>query len=417
MSPMTMAEKILSQKSGEEIFAGDFCVASIDLAMVHEMLSYMIESFEEIGIPRLWNRERVVLFFDHYAPAPSIDAAEMHKRMREFARKYGIHHVYDVNEGICHQVILEQGWILPGQLVVGTDSHTTTYGALGAASTGIGLTEMIYVFESGELWFRVPETIKIEIEGILQKFVASKDVMLAIAGMYGTDVAQYKSCEFSGSCVSPMSISSRMTLCNMAVELGAKFGMVAPDEKTHTFLKGVTDKPYSPIKPDEGARYEKNYTMDAREIEPKVACPSNIANVKNASEVDVEINQAFLGSCTNGRYEDMLIAAEILKGRRIARNVRMIVTPASKAVYLECVKNGLVDIFVNAGAVFTNPACGACWGGHLGLLAKGEKVISSSNRNFKGRMGHPDAEIYLASPATVAASALRGKITDPREIE
>jgi 3-isopropylmalate/(R)-2-methylmalate dehydratase large subunit len=416
MQPMTMAEKILSQKSGESVCAGDYCVANIDLAMVQEMLAYMVDTIEEIGIPRVWNAERIVVFFDHYAPAPTEESASMHKKMRAFAEKYRIENTYGINEGICHQVLSESGRVLPSQLIVGTDSHTTTYGALGAASTGIGLTEMINVFESGTLWFYVPHTLLFRIEGTLGPYMTSKDVMLEIAGRHGTEVAQYKSVEFSGSCVSRMSISSRMTLSNMVVEIGGKFGLFATDAATHDFLKKVGNDVGSPMAADPGASYEEIFHIDAGEVQPKVACPHSLANVRNASELDIKIDQAFLGSCTNGRYEDMAMAAEILKGRKIAHTVRMIVTPASRKIYLECVRNGIAEIFIRAGAVFTNPTCGACFGGHMGVLAEGEKVISSSNRNFKGRMGHPDSEIYLASPATVAASAIRGRITDPRDV-
>jgi 3-isopropylmalate/(R)-2-methylmalate dehydratase large subunit len=416
MQSMTMAEKILSQKTGRRVYAGDYCVAGIDLVMVQEMLAYMVDTIEEIGIPRVWDAERIIVFFDHYAPAPTEESAYMHKKMRTFTEKYGITNTYGINEGICHQVLSESGRVLPGQLIVGTDSHTTTYGALGAASTGIGLTEMIHVFDSGTLWFYVPYTLLFHIDGTMGPYVTSKDIILEIAGRHGTEVAQYKSVEFSGSCVSRMSISSRMTLSNMVVEIGGKFGLFATDIVTHEFIKKVTGSAGSSIASDPSASYENVFHINADEVQPKVACPHSLANVRNASELDIKIDQAFLGSCANGRYEDMAMAAEILKERKIARSVRMIVTPASKKIYLECVRNGLAEIFIRAGAIFTNPTCGACFGGHMGVLAKGEKAISSSNRNFKGRMGHSDSEVYLASPATVAASAVKGRITDPRDI-
>ncbi|MFQ6089416.1 MAG: 3-isopropylmalate dehydratase large subunit [Candidatus Methanofastidiosia archaeon] len=411
---MTIAEQILRRASSTDVVAGEFCTAKIDRVMVHEMLSYMIEPFSELGF-KVWDSKKIVILMDHFSPAPNVKAAEMHKKMREFVSKFGLHS-YDVREGVCHQVMCEKGHVLPGELILGTDSHSTTYGALGACGTGIGYTEMISVFVKGELWFKVPETIKFEISGDFQKGVMSKDLVLEIAKRFGTDVAQYKSIEFCGKIVDEMSISSRLTLSNMSVELGAKFGIIAPDEKTISYVKKRTRKSFTPIYPDEDASYEKTFEIDISSLKPKVACPHTVSNVKNASDVNAEIDQAYLGSCTNARFEDLKVAAKILKGKKIHKNIRMYVVPASRDVYLEALRAGLIEIFVEAGAVVTNPGCGACWGGHLGILAEGEVCISSTNRNFRGRMGHKDSFIYLASPATVAASALKGCITDPREV-
>ncbi len=416
---MTMAEKILARHSGkEEVRAGEFVTADVDRVMVHEMLAFMIEIYERHNIPKkVWDPDRVVMLMDHYVPAPTVDAAEMHRKMREFARETGLKINLDGKEGICHQIMPELGYVKPGDLILGTDSHTTTYGAFGAASTGIGATEMIAVFATGKLWFRVPETIKFEIEGSLQERVGSKDVILDIAGTFGSDVAQYRSVEFHGSAVEEMSISSRMVLSNMSVEIGAKFGIIPPDKKTIEFVESVTDEPFTPVYPDDDAIYEAIHELSADELEPKVALPHSVDNVKSVGEVSgIKIDQGFIGSCTNGRLEDLEIAAEILEGNEVHRDVRLIISPASRRVYRSALEKGLIDIFLDAKAIVCNPTCGPCWGGHLGLLGKGERCISSSNRNFKGRMGHEESEIYLASPATVAASCIRGEITDPRYV-
>lgn len=415
---MTIAEKILARASGlKEVYAREYVTAKIDVAMSHEATAWVIPNFVEAGFKRVWNPEKIVIMFDHFSPAPTEAAAEMHKTVRNFVKEQGIRNFYDIREGIGHQVMVEKGHVRPGELVVATESHTTTYGALGAAATGIGFTEMAVVWATGELWFKVPETIKFVISGKLPDKVFSKDIMLHIAGKYGLEVAQYKSIEFSGSVVDELSISSRLTMCNVALELGAKFALVAPDEKTINYVKSRTEKPFTPITSDLDASYENVYELDVSSLEPLVACPNSVSNVKPVTQVEgIEIDQAFLGSCTNGRFEDLRIAAEIIKNKKIDPKVRMIVIPASREVYMDSLKAGLIDIFLNAGAIVLYPSCGPCFGNHLGLLAAGEKCISSAARNFKGRMGSPNAEIYLASPATVAASALKGVITDPRKI-
>jgi 3-isopropylmalate/(R)-2-methylmalate dehydratase large subunit len=415
---MTLAEKILARASGnKEVAAGDYVTAKIDVAMAHEGAAWVIDELVKAGIDRVWDPERIVILFDHWAPAPTELTAEMHKKIREFVKRHKIKHFYDIKAGICHQVMPEMGHVRPGELIVGTDSHTTTYGAFGAGGTGIGTTDMAVVFATGELWFRVPESIKFRIKGTLPKYVTSKDVILKIAGDYGTEVAQYKSVEFEGPTISNMSIASRMTLSNMAMEIGAKFALIAPDDKTISYVKSRTTKPFTPLYPDPDAIYEKMYELDVSDLEPQVAFPHSVGNVKPISKAEgIKIDQAFLGSCTNGRLEDLVAAAEVLKDRKVHPDVRMIVIPASREVYLEAVRAGIIETLLKAGAVVCNPTCGPCMGTHLGLLAEGERCISSSNRNFKGRMGSSKAEIYLASPYVVAASAVKGEITDPRKL-
>ncbi len=412
----TIAEKVLARASElKEVAPGDYVTAKIDVAMAHELAAYLIEPLARAGVKKIWDIDRVVMLLDHWVPAPTEKVAEMHRRIRNFAKTQGIRNWYEIGEGICHQILPEKGHVRPGELIVGTDSHTITYGAFGAAATGIGVTEMAVVFATGELWFRVPESIKFVINGKLKPMVMSKDVILHIAGKYGVEVAQYKSVEFEGSTVQNMSVSSRMTICNMSVEIGAKFGLVAPDQKTIAFLKTRTRKPFTVVKSDSDAAYEKTYEVDVSDLEPQVACPHSVDNVKSVNEVqNVKIDQALLGSCTNGRLEDLEVAAQIVRGKKVHPDVRFLVIPASREVYKAALGKGLIDIFIDAGGVVCNPTCGPCLGGHLGVLADGEKCIASTNRNFKGRMGSDKAEVYLASPATVAASAVAGKIANPR---
>ncbi|MDI9619476.1 MAG: 3-isopropylmalate dehydratase large subunit [Candidatus Nezhaarchaeota archaeon] len=416
--PMTLAEKILARASGNrEVAAGDYVTAKIDVAMAHEGASWVIDELMRAGIDKVWDSERIVILFDHWAPAPTELTATMHKKVREFVKRHKIKHFYDIKAGICHQIMPEMGHVRPGELIVGTDSHTTTYGAFGAGGTGLGTTDMAVVFVTGELWFRVPETIKFQVDGSLPKYVTSKDVILKIAGKYGTEVAQYKSVEFEGSAIRAMSLASRMTLSNMTMEIGAKFALIAPDDKTISYVKSRTTKPFTPMYPDPDASYEKVYELNVSDLEPQVAFPHSVDNVKPVSEAEgVKVDQALIGSCTNGRLEDLAAAAEILKNRKVHPDVRLIVIPASREVYLEALRAGIIETLLEAGAVVCNPTCGPCMGTHLGLLAEGERCISSSNRNFKGRMGSSKSEIYLASPYVVAASAVRGEITDPRKL-
>ena len=414
---MNIAEKILARASGrEEVKPGEILQPKVDMAMVNEITGPLaIQAFKKIGVPKVWDNSRIVLIQDHQVPADTVKSAELHRIMRQFAEEQEIKFLYDVGlGGVCHQIMVEKGHALPGDLIVGADSHTCTYGALGAFATGIGSTEMAAVFATGEIWLRVPSTIRINATGSFKKHVTPKDLILYVIGKIGAAGATYKAVEFMGSTISQISISGRMTLCNMTVEMGAKTGLINPDEETFNYVKSRARRPFRALKSDPNAKYEKTLEVDVDRLEPQIACPHSVDNVKPVKSVEgTEINQAFLGSCTNGRLEDLKAAAEILKGKKISRGVRMIVTPASQEVYLQALKNGFLEIFVKAGALVTNPTCGACFGGHMGLLAPGEVCVSSSNRNFVGRMGSPEAEIYLASPVTVAASALAGKIVDP----
>ena len=414
---MTMAEKILAKASGnKESEAGEIIMANIDVAMTHDLTGPLsVESFEKIGVEKVWDPEKIVIVFDHQVPADSIDAANNHMIMRKFVEEQGIQNFYDVREGVCHQVLPEKGHVVPGEVVVGTDSHTCTHGALGAFATGIGSTDMAMVFATGKLWFKVPETIKFDITGKLQDNVFAKDVVLDIIGKMGADGATYKACEFGGETTKEMSISDRMVLCNMAIEMGGKTGLVEPDKKTLKYLEGRSSKSYEIMRTDKNAASLETMHINVNELEPQIACPHNVDNVKPVSEVEgTHIDQIFLGSCTNGRLSDLRTAARIMKGKEVSQNVRMLVIPASREVYTNAMDEGLLRTFVDSGALVCNPCCGPCLGGHIGLVGPGEVSLSTSNRNFKGRQGSPDAEVYLSSAAVAAASAITGKITDPR---
>lgn len=418
---MNISEKILAKASGkDEVCPGEIVEAKVDMAMINEITGPLtIEAFHKIGIKKVWNNRRIVMVLDHQVPADSVRSAELHKIMREFAKAQDIPNFYDVGSGgVCHQVMLEKGHVRPGELIVGADSHTCTYGALGAFGTGIGSTEMAAVFATGSIWLRVPETVRIDVGGSFQGFVTPKDLILNVVGQVKADGAIYKALEFAGPTIDEMSISGKMTLCNMTVEMGAKTGIVNPDEATLSYVKSLTDKPFKPFRSDSDSNYERNIEVTVDKLEPQVACPDTVDNVKPVSEVEgTPIDQAFIGSCTNGRLEDLRSAARIIKGRKVREGVRMLIAPASQEVYLESLQEGHLESFVKAGAYVCNPTCGVCFGGHMGLLALGETCISSSNRNFIGRMGSPEAKIYLASPATVAASAIKGEIADPRLLE
>ncbi|NLM03093.1 putative 3-isopropylmalate dehydratase large subunit [Methanothermobacter wolfeii] len=417
---MTVSEKILANASGEkEVEAGEIVMADIDVAMTHDLTGPLsVESFERIGADRVWDPERIVVIFDHQVPADSIEAARNHMIMRDFVRKQGIGNFYDVREGVCHQVLPEKGHVVPGEVVVGTDSHTCTHGALGAFATGIGSTDMAMVFATGKLWFRVPETLRFEITGSLPEHVYAKDVVLNIIGRVGADGATYMACEFAGETVAEMSVSDRMVLSNMAIEMGGKTGIVEPDEKTIRYVEKRSGKPYRVFKTDKDAASLRVMDIDVSELEPQVSCPHNVDNVKPVSEVEgTEIDQVFLGSCTNGRLSDLRDAAGILKNRKVSDDVRMLVIPASREVYRRALEEGLMEIFVDAGALVCNPCCGPCLGGHVGLVGPSEVSLSTSNRNFRGRQGSPEAEVYLSSAAVAAASAVEGKITHPANIK
>ena len=420
---MNISEKILAKASGKSaVHAGEIVDATVDGIMIHDLTGPLaIEAFKKIGVSKVWDNKKVVIILDHQIPAESVRMAELHKMLRKFSREQSIR-LYDVGEGgICHQVMPEKGYVTPGALIVGADSHTCTYGAFGSFATGIGSTEAAAVFATGKLWLKVPEAIKFNVEGKFSKYVTPKDLILHMIGKVGVDGAIYKSIEFTGHTMRDMSIAGRMTVCNMAVEMGAKNGIVAPDETTRKFLEDRVPKIRLQIeqwKSDADAKYEKKIEIDVSNLEPQVAVPSSVDNVKPISKVgDVALNQAFIGSCTNGRIEDLQVAAQILKGKKVKAGVRALVIPASQEVYAQALKEGLVEIFTEAGALVCGATCGPCLGGHIGLLASGEVCISTSNRNFVGRMGSPEASVYLASPAVVAASAITGKLTDPRKLE
>jgi len=414
---MTFAQKVLSRASGKEAFPGDIVTAKIDLAMSHENAALVLNSFKEIGAKKVWDPERIVLLFDHRIPANTTKTAEGHRSVRNFVRKEGLPNFYDLKEGICHQVLPEKGHVLPGMLIVGTDSHTTTYGALGAFSTGIGATEMAAVWATGELWMKVPHTLRFNLDGKLEGPVSAKDVILHLIGRMGADGCDYRCAEFVGPVVDDISISGRMTMCNMSMEMGAKVGVTFPDEKTKDYLKGRTETPWQPVRSDKEAEVERDIDVELTGLSPQVAYPHSVDNVKSVEEMaGIPVDQAVIGSCTNGRAEDLLAAEKVLRGRKAADSVRLIIVPASREVYLWAADSGILSSLVRSGAVVTNPGCGPCLGAHQGLLAAGERCIATTNRNFRGRMGSPDSEVYLASPATVAASALKGAIADPREV-
>ena len=410
---LTMAEKILSRASGGEARAGDTVIARVDRLMGHEGFRLVAGVLNKAGVRRLWDPQRVVIILDHAVPAPDEATAEGHVFIRSQVEKFGIEHFYDTRGGISHQVMCEKGHVAPGELVVGTDSHSTMYGALGAAGTGIGFTEAAYVGATGELWFTVPESLLFRLNGRLPGGVMSKDLMLYLAGRFTVEGAQYASVEWLGDGAASLSVESRMTMANMAVEIGAKFGFFAPDEKTFAYLEehGLPRGSYDPVLPDPDAEYSQVHDIDLAAVEPQVALPHSPDNVRPVSEVRGQrVDQALLGSCTNARIEDLRVAAEYLRGKTVARHVRLYVSPASSDVYRQAMREGLLEDFLAAGGVVLNPGCGACFGKHAGLLGAGEVCISSTNRNFQGRMGSAQARVFLASPLTVVASAVAGEI-------
>lgn len=414
---MTFAEKVLFRASGKQVSPGDIVNAKIDVAMSHENSLLVMRAFEEMGAKEIWDTDKVIILFDHRVPANTVKTAEGHRIVRGFASKHRLPNFLDMGEGICHQILPEKGFALPGSLIVGTDSHTTTYGAFGAFATGIGATEMAAVWATGELWLRVPETMRLRFDGELQRRVSSKDAILHVAGDLGADGADYACVEFVGDVVSKMSVASRMVLSNMSTELGAKAGVVFPDNKTEEWLSGRTIGKRNAVYSDASAEIRDEIHYDVSSLGPQIARPHRVDDVVPVEEVEGKpVDQAFIGSCTNGRFEDLREAGEVLRGRIVADSVRLIVSPASREVYLEALDSGVLADLVRAGAVVLNPGCGPCLGAHQGILASGERCISTTNRNFRGRMGSPDAEVYLASPATVAASALKGEIADPREV-
>jgi 3-isopropylmalate dehydratase large subunit len=412
----TFSEKILSRKAGRPVRAGEVITAVPDLYLSHDNSSAIIGEFKKLGLARVKAPEKIIIVLDHIVPASDERYAQNHKTIREFVRAQGIPNFFDIQHGVCHQVFSEAGFALPGKVILGSDSHTTTYGAYGAFSAGIGRTEMASIWATDEIWLRVPETLRIEFRGEFPAGVSAKDAILKVIGDNGADRANYEAVEFAGPSASKFSLASRMVLSNMAAEMGAKNGYFEPDDLTLEWLKARARADFEIVRSDPGAAYEAVLQYDLSALEPQIACPHTVDNVKPVREVEGRpFHQALIGTCTNGRLEDLEVAARILKGRKIHPNIRLLILPASRAVYVEAMKRGLLEILSEAGAVILNPGCGPCLGAHEGLLAPGEVVVGTSNRNFKGRMGGRDSEIYLASPATVAASALEGRITDPRK--
>jgi homoaconitate hydratase family protein len=422
MSGMTLAEKILARAAGRRTVAPEeIVVAEVDLAMSHENTDLVRKSFVEIGATQVWNPDRIVIVLDHRVPAESERTAATHQAIREFVRQQGIRSFYDVGRGgICHQVLAENGHVRPGMVVVGADSHTTTHGAFGAFATGIGATEMAGVWTEGRLWFKAPATLRVEVEGDLRPWISAKDLILYIIGKLHADGADYRAVEFDGPAVRRMTVASRMVLANLSVEMGAKAAFTPVDELVTRYLEARVG-PLAQVDawPDAGARYERTLRIHATHelTEPQVACPHGVDHVQPLSAVEgVAVDQALLGSCTNGRLEDLEIAARIVAGRRVHPHTRLLVVPASQSIYLEAMRRGYLEALAAAGAMINPPGCGPCVGVHQGVLAAGEVCISSTNRNFLGRMGSKDSQVYLASPAVVAASAIAGRIAGPDQV-
>lgn len=416
MQGRTISQKILARNSSKRaVSPGEIVEASVDLAMSHDNALLVSKKFKEIGVSRIWDPSRVVIPFDHRAPAPTIEVADGHAQVRQFIRQAGIKNFYDVGVGICHQVLPEKGHVKPGMLIVGTDSHTTTYGAFGAFATGIGATEMAGVWATGRLWFRVPETFKFTIRGPLPRHVYAKDLILHVIGQQTLAGCDYRAVEFYGSAIDALTADARMTIANLSMEMGAKVGLLPVDDAALAYLTNHAEGPFEPVVSDEDAVYEKEFDLDARHLEPQVACPHSVDNVKPITEVEgTPIDQVFIGTCTNGRYEDLQQAADVLRGERVHASTRLLVIPASRDVFLDCVKDGVIQTLTEAGATVESPGCGPCLGAHQGVLASGERCFSTTNRNFRGRMGHIDSQVFLGSPAAAAAAALYGEITDPR---
>jgi 3-isopropylmalate/(R)-2-methylmalate dehydratase large subunit len=412
----TIAEKILSNHAGKPVKAGEVAVCDVDFCFGQDGTSaIIIDSFKKLGVSKVFDKGRFCMVIDHSAPSPNIGVSEIHKKMRNFAKTFDVG-MYDIGCGVCHQLIPQNGHITCGDLVLGADSHTCTYGAINVFSTGVGSTDLAIALASGKNWFKVPETIKMVVKGKLPKGVYSKDIILNIAGDIGADGATYKSVEFYGDAITDLSVDARLTISNMAVEIGAKAGLMEADKKVLKWVSERTQKKPSPVKADLDAKYCMLKEYDVSKLSPQVAKPHTVDNVSSVEELsDIKIDQAYLGTCTNGRMEDLEIASKIMKGRSVHPDVKFVVAPASKEIYLDAVRKGIVKTLIDSGAIIVAPGCGPCVGTHNGVLADGEVAISTANRNFKGRMGNPKGFIYLASPATVAASAIAGKIADPRE--
>lgn len=418
---MTMTQKILASHAGlESVTAGQLIEANLDLTLANDITGPVaIREMEKAGFEHVFDKNKIALVMDHFAPNKDIKSAEQCLTCRNFSGKHEIVNFFDVGQmGIEHALLPEKGLVGPGELIIGADSHTCTYGALGAFSTGVGSTDLAAGMATGKAWFRVPSAIKFNLTGSLPKYVSGKDVILHIIGKIGVDGALYRSMEFAGDGVASLTMDDRFTICNMAIEAGAKNGIFPVDDKTRAYIKGRVNREVTEFAADPDAQYDEEYTINLSELRPTVACPHLPENTKTVDELGkIEIQQSVIGSCTNGRIQDMRDAAAILEGRKVKSNVRTIVIPATQEIYLQCIEEGLAKIFVEAGAIVSTPTCGPCLGGHMGILAHDEKAISTTNRNFVGRMGHVSSEIYLANPAVAAASAVTGYITDPAELD
>lgn len=419
---MTLAEKIMAQHAvpgTRDVKAGELIFAKVDLVMGTDIASPLaIDVFERMEADRVFNKDKIALVNDHLVPAKDIKAAQLSKMMRGFAKKYNITNYFEVGRsGICHTLVPDKGLVVPGDLVIGADSHTCTYGAVGALSTGVGSTDMAAAMVLGENWFRVPASIKVNYKGVLPEKIGGKDIILYTIKQLGVDGALYRSIEFSGEVIPQLSMADRFTICNMSIEAGAKFGIIAPDEVSIKYVKERSSRHFTPVYPDDNARYESEMEIDVSNLEPQVAVPYSPANAVPVSEVSgTPIDQVVIGSCTNGRYEDFLLAAEAMGGKPVHPGIRLIIIPATQEIFLQLIHEGLMERFIQAGAVISPPTCGPCIGAHMGILAENEVGLYTTNRNFPGRNGHPTSKVYLCGPAVAGASAVRGVITDPRDI-
>ena len=417
---MTITEKIIAAHSGlKEVHPGQFVYANVDICLGNDITAPIaIEEFEKTGIKKVFDSEKIVLVPDHFTPNKDIKSAQQSKSLRVFAEKHHLKYYFEIGRmGIEHALLPEKGIVAPGDLVIGADSHTCTYGALGAFSTGVGSTDLAACFATGKVWLKVPESIKFVFHGKVKNWTSGKDLILYTIGKIGVDGALYKAMEFAGSAISLLPMDDRFAMCNMAIEAGAKSGIISPDKNTEGYIKGRVEKKYVMYQSDPDSSYSKTYEFNADEISPQVALPSLPENTKAVTDVaGIKIDQVVIGSCTNGRISDLRIAAQILKGKKAYPSIRLIIIPATQDIYKQALQEGLIETFINAEAVVSTPTCGPCLGGHMGILAEGERALSTTNRNFVGRMGHPKSEIYLCSPAVAAASAITGKITPPDEV-
>ncbi|MDI6692560.1 MAG: 3-isopropylmalate dehydratase large subunit [Anaerosomatales bacterium] len=418
--PMTITEKILAAHAGlDEVVPGQLVNCRLDLVLANDVTAPIaIKEFRKIGVERVWDPERIALVPDHYTPNKDIKSAEQAKMVREFAREQDITHYYEIGcMGVEHALLPEHGVVVPGDVIIGADSHTCTYGALGAFATGVGSTDAAVGMATGEAWFKVPSSLKFIVEGEMQPWVSAKDIILHIIGMIGVDGALYQAMEFTGSTISALDMDGRMTICNMAIEAGGKSGIIAVDDTTREYVRGRAERKWVEYMSDPDAEYARVFEIDAAAIEPTVAFPHLPSNTRPVREArDVRVDQVVIGSCTNGRLADLRVAAEILRGRKVHRDVRLIVIPATQQIYRDAMHEGLIDVFLDAGAAVSTPTCGPCLGGHMGILAAGERALATTNRNFVGRMGDPKSEVYLASPAVAAATAVAGHIALPEDL-